>query len=371
MTTKRGTGWPFDKERVRITFVLLLLVVISSLFVAMIRQFLITILLAAIFSGMSQPLYCRLLALFRGRKVLTSAVTLLILVIVIVGPLLGFLGVLASQALHVSQAVGPWVQKQISEPGKLSQWMEKAPFVESLEPYRDQILTKLGELVGAVGNFLVSGLSATTRGTIAFFFHFFLLLYTMFFFLMDGRKLLDKILYYIPLADEDERRMVDKFVSVSRATLKGTLIIGVVQGGLAGMAFAIAGIQGAVFWGTVMTVLSVIPGIGAAIVWLPAVVYLLVTGKVLTAILLAAFCAGVVGTADNFLRPRLVGRDVQMHELLILFGTLGGVLLFGVVGFVIGPVVAALFVVIWEIYGMVFREVLPAARARTNVSTEE
>ena len=345
-----------NEEKVRITFVLLLLVLISALFLAMVREFLMTILLAAIFSGMSQPLHSRLLKLFRGRRGLASTVTLLILVIVIIGPLLAFLGVLASQALQVSQAVGPWIQMQIQDPDR---WLATIPGVEKLEPYREQILTRIGQFVGTVGNFLVNGLSATTRGTLAFLFHFFLLLYTMFFFLMDGQRILIKILYYIPLPHEDEVRMVDKFVSVSRATLKGTIIIGIVQGGLAGVAFAIAGIQGAVFWGTVMTVLSIIPGVGAAIVWLPAVIYLLVTGKVLTGILLGIFCAGVVGTADNFLRPRIVGRDAKMHDLLILFGTLGGILFFGVVGFIIGPILAALFVTIWEIYGMVFREVLP------------
>jgi predicted PurR-regulated permease PerM len=348
-----------NEDKARIAFVLLLLVVITALFVAMIRQFAVTILLAAIFAGMAQPMHSRLLKSFRGRRVLASVVTVLILVVLIVGPLLGFLGVLASQALHVSQKVGPWIQAQIREPDNLSRWLETVPGLERLEPYRDQILTRLGQFVGAVGGFLVNGLSATTRGTVAFLFHFFLLLYSMFFFLLDGQKILTKILYYIPLPHEDEVRIVDKFVSVSRATLKGTLIIGIIQGGLAGIAFAVAGIQGAVFWGTVMTVLSIIPGVGAAIVWFPAVIYLLVTGKVLTGILLGAFCVGVVGTADNFLRPRLVGRDAKMHDLLILFGTLGGILFFGVVGFIIGPVIAALFVTIWDIYGVVFREVLP------------
>jgi predicted PurR-regulated permease PerM len=135
------------------------------------------------------------------------------------------------------------------------------------------------------------------------------------------------------------------------------------QGALAGAAFAVAGLHGAVFWGSVMTVLSIIPGVGAAIVWVPASVYLIVAGHVGAGILLAAFCAAVVGTVDNFLRPRLVGRDIKMHDLLILFSTLGGILLFGVVGFIIGPILAALFVTIWEIYGVVFRDDLPEVAA--------
>jgi len=348
-----------NKESFSRVFVILLLIFISALFVSMIRTFLMTILLAAIFSGISQPLYNRILKAFRGRKALASLCTLLILLIVVVGPLLFFLGVLAAQAVQISQTVGPWIQKQINEPDKITELLDSVPALQELEPYRVQILTKLGQLVGATGNFLVSGLSATTKGTVAFFFQFFILLYTMFFFLSDGGKLLDRMLYYVPLPDEDERRMVDKFVSVTRATLKGTMIIGIVQGGLAGIGFAIAGIGGAVFWGTIMTVLSVIPGIGAALVWVPAVIYLGVTGHVFAGVVLALYCGLIVGTADNFLRPRLVGRDVKMNDLMILFGTLGGILLFGVAGFIIGPIIAALFVTIWEIYGMVFRDVLP------------
>lgn len=347
------------KETFSRAFVVLLVVLITLLFVTMIRGFLMTLLLAAIFSGISQPLYKRLLRLLGGRRALASIMTLLMLLIVIVGPLLFFLGVLASEAFQISQAVGPWIEKQIHQPDKLSRLIDRIPGLDKIEPYRAQIMEKLGQVVGAMGNFLVNGLSATTRGTVSFFFHFFVLLYAMFFFLKDGGRILDKILYYVPLSEKDEARMVDKFVSVSRATLKGTLIIGVVQGALGGIGFAVAGIHGAVFWGTIMTVLSVIPGVGAALVWVPAVVYMVVTGKVVTGIILAVYCGAIVGTADNFLRPRLVGRDTSMGDLMILLGTLGGLVMFGVAGFIIGPILAALFVTIWEIYGVVFRDVLP------------
>jgi predicted PurR-regulated permease PerM len=196
----------------------------------------------------------------------------------------------------------------------------------------------------------------------------------MFFFLMDGGRILDRILYYLPLPPEDEARMVDKFVSVSRATLKGTVIIGVIQGALAGVALAVAGVQGAVFWGTIMTVLSIIPGVGTALVWAPAAIYLMATGHVFAGVALFVFCGAIVGSVDNFLRPRLVGKDTQMHDLLILFSTLGGLLLFGVVGFIIGPILAALFVTVWDIYGTAFRDILPAtsgSRADAGGDTDD
>ena len=149
--------------------------------------------------------------------------------------------------------------------------------------------------------------------------------------------------------------MLDKFVSVTRATLKGTILIGAAQGLLGGLAFWAVGIDGAIFWGTVMTVLSIIPGIGGALIWVPASIVLMTSGEVWRGIALAAFCGLVVGSIDNLLRPLLVGRDTQMHELLIFFSTLGGLLMFGVMGFIVGPILAALFVTVWEIFATAHR----------------
>jgi predicted PurR-regulated permease PerM len=341
-------------------FLIVMVLAISLLFVAMIRQFLITILLAAIFSAMAHPLYARLARAYRGRRAWASVTTLLLILLVIIVPLLGFAGLVAREALRITEVVRPWAEQAIREPGALFDYLERWPVVRQLEPYREEILAKLALLVEGIGNFVFRSLSATTRGTLTFFFQFFLLVYTMFFLLMDGGALLRRILYYLPLGHEDEMRMVDRFVSVTRATLKGTLIIGVIQGTLAGLALAAAGVQGAVFWGTVMVVLSIIPGIGTGLVWGPAAIYLAASGRPTAGILVAVFCLLVVGSVDNFLRPRLVGKDVKMHDLLILFSTLGGLLLFGVAGFIIGPIVAALFVTVWDIYGVTFRDSLPA-----------
>ena len=194
-------------------------------------------------------------------------------------------------------------------------------------------------------------------------FHAFVLFYAMFFFLKDGEAMLRKILYYLPLEERDEKVLLDRFTSVTRATLKGTLVIGIMQGGLAGLAFAFAGIPSAVFWGAVMTVFSVIPGIGTALVWVPAAALLALEGSYGRAAGLTAFCLVVVGSIDNVLRPRLVGQDTKMHELTVFLGTVGGIILFGVVGFIVGPIVAALFVTSWEIAGGTFRELLPESGA--------
>jgi predicted PurR-regulated permease PerM len=181
----------------------------------------------------------------------------------------------------------------------------------------------------------------------------------MFFFLVDGPSILRTILYYIPLGANAEMQLLERFVSVTRATLKGSLLIGALQGTLAGLAFWVCGVPAPAFWGTVMVVLSIIPAIGAALIWIPAVIFLFATGKSTPAIGLLLWCAIVVSTVDNFLRPRLIGRDALMSDLLILLSTLGGIGVFGALGFIVGPIVAALFVTVWHIYGEAFNDWLP------------
>lgn len=349
-----------NKEAINKWVLLLLVFFISALFLSMISQFLMAIFLAGIFSALSHPLYRRFEKWFRGRRTPASIATLLLIVFVVLLPLAGLLGIITAQAIKVGEAVKPWVEQQLAEPDAISDAIKSIPFIDKVEPYRNFILKKAGEMVGGVSGFLINRLSAVTLGTVNFLFMLFIMLYTMFFFLIDGHKLIEKILYYLPLEDHDERRMLDKFSSVTRATLKGTAVIGILQGVLAGTAFAVVGIPSPVFWGAIMAVLSFIPGIGSALVWGPAVIILAATGHLAKAIGLGVFCAAVVGSIDNLLRPILVGRDTQMHELMILFGTLGGIIMFGVVGVIIGPIIAALFVTVWDIYGLAFKDVLPA-----------
>jgi predicted PurR-regulated permease PerM len=339
-------------------FLLLLLVFISILFVQMIRGFILSLLLAAIGASLTYPLYRRLERAFGGRRTAAAVAALVLVVVVVVTPLLGLLGVVAAQAVAVGQSVGPWVKSQLNSPSDIAGYLHRLPFYDRIEPYRGQILERLGELASGVSQFLVNGLSAATRGTVGFIFQFFIMVYAMYFFLIDGRAALNRLTSYVPLPHEDVQTMLDKFVSVSRATLKGTLAVGVVQGGLAGLAFAVVGIQGAVFWGTVMAVLSIIPAVGSGLVWVPAVVYLMIKGQLAAGIGLAVWCLVVVGSVDNVLRPILVGRDTKMPDLLILLSSLGGLSFFGLVGFVIGPVVAALFLSVWEIYRAEFSSYL-------------
>jgi predicted PurR-regulated permease PerM len=214
----------------------------------------------------------------------------------------------------------------------------------------------------------VEGLSSLTVGAVNLVFMTFVFLYSLYFLQLDGDRLMARVLYYLPLKEADERILVEKFHSVTRATLRGSLLIGVLQGTLAGIAFAVAGIPNAVFWGAVMAVMSMIPNVGAALVWIPAAVFLFIQGEQGAAIGLAAFCGLVVGSMDNLLRPILVGKDTKLHELMIFFSTLGGIFMFGFPGILIGPLIASLFVSIWEIYGVEFADCLPQVTALDDPS---
>ena len=360
-----------DKERLNRRALIVLVLFISALFLAMIRQFLMAIILAGIFSAMAHPMYRRLKDRLRGRQYLASMITIIVIFCVVLIPLGGLVGIIATQAIKVGGAARPWVEQRLAEPSKLSSSLEAFPFYDKVAPYRNQILSKAGELVGSTSSFILDRLSAVTRGTVYLIFTLFVMLYCMFFFLVDGGKLLQRMLYYIPLEDHDERQLLDRFTSVTRATIKGTLVIGVLQGGLAGLAFHVVGIPSAVFWGAIMAVLSVIPSVGSALVWGPAAIVLIATGKMASGIGLAAFCGILVGSLDNLLRPILVGKDTQMHELMIFFGTLGGIFMFGIPGMFIGPIIAALFVTVWDIYGEAFKEVLPQVGPGTKRNLPE
>jgi len=357
--------------RFRRIALLLMVAGISILFLLVIQRFVLAVFLAAIFAGLSFPLYRWMVKLLRGRKRLGATCTILVLMVGIGIPLTGFLVLVANEAVQVAHGAEGWVRGQAGTLERLGGLVERIPFAAHLMPEGDELLEHLKEIAGRTGPALMGTVAAATRGTLGFFLQIFVLLYALFFFLVDGRNLLRKILYYIPLSPEEEEQLLERFVSVSRATLKGSLLIGLMQGGLAGLAFWVAGVPGSAFWGTIMVVLSIIPAVGAALVWVPAVIYLFMVGQTASALGLLAWCATVVSLLDNFLRPRLIGRDAKMSDLLILLSTLGGIFLFGAVGFIVGPIVAALFVTVWHIYGEAFKEWLPEVPALAGAKVPE
>ena len=335
--------------------VLVLTVAISAIFLGMISGFLTVLFLAAVISSFIFPLHQFVLRKLGGRETVAAIVTLTVVTLMVVLPLLGLLGMVAAQGYQLSEELLPWIKQQVAADGKgqiqLPEWL---PLRDRIQISNDQIMAKLGEFAGRASQFLLTSLSAATQGTATFFLHLFIMLYAMYFFLKEGPSIQAAVLETLPVPADVKRRLLEKGNSIIRATIKGTIVIGTIQGFLGGVAFAFAGLNGAAFWGAVMAVASVIPGIGTALVWVPAVIYLFATGSTAVAIALIVWCALVVGSIDNVLRPRLVGGDTQMPDLLILISTFGGLSAFGAVGLIVGPTIAGLFVTIWDVFGQTF-----------------
>ena len=179
---------------------------------------------------------------------------------------------------------------------------------------------------------------------------FFVCLYLAFFLLRDGTGLARRVWAAIPLDPGSKRKLFAKFATVIRATVKGNVVVAVAQGALGGLAFWYLNVHGALLWAVLMAFLSLLPAIGAALVWGPVAVFLLATGELGKGIGLAVFGTVVIGLVDNLLRPLLVGKDIRMPDYLVLISTIGGMAIFGINGFVIGPVVAAIFLSVWGIF---------------------
>jgi predicted PurR-regulated permease PerM len=348
-----------ERAHVRRVFLIVLVSGVTLLFAWMIREYLLALLIAALVAAALHPAYRKLTRRLGGRKELAASLIVALLTLLGVAPIVG-LGALAGvQAAALVRQAEPWARDLAKGGPVMQQLVERFPSLSVLERYQVPLTQKLGDLGSQVGTAIVGWGSTAAGQTMTFFLLVFVMLYATFFFLVGGREAMQKVLYYSPLPPEDEERIVGRFLSVARATVKGTLVVGLAQGALGGIGFWVAGIGGAVFWGVAMTALSVIPSIGTAIIWVPGVIFLFATGKTTAAIGLLAWCSLIVATIDNLLRPALVGRDTKLPDVLILISTLGGIVLFGITGFVIGPLIASMFVTVWEIYGEAFRDVLP------------
>lgn len=361
-----GKGLPLE-----LGVLLVVVLGISILFLTMIGDFLVTLILAGAFAGMARGVFLWLTHRLGGRRRLASTLTVVALLLLILVPLGAFLALVLSQAVEVSGQAGPWIQEQTGRWPELTAWLHELPLVGQLVPDQTALVQRTSELVTRIGSFVINNLGAATSGTLNLVLQLFVMLYAVYFFLLDGPAILGRILYYTPLKEEDERELVDQFVSVTRATIKGSILVGLIQGALAGSAFFVLGLPGAAFWSTVMAVLSIIPVLGSGIVWAPASIILVLTGRAAAGLGLALWGLVVVGLVDNFLRPRFVGRDTKMHDLLVLLSTFGGLAMFGVVGFMIGPIIGALFLTVWRLYGTAFKGMLPSAPEWAEEAVEE
>ena len=338
---------PGTADTLRLIMLVVAAVLISAGFVLMVRPFLIALLLAAIAASLARPLFVSLRGWSGGGSHLAAAITLVAVTALVVIPVTWLAYLVTVQAIGVADNVGAVFSRLRAEPELLSlpDWV---PYSEELEARRGDILASLNTAAGQAARLLVASVSAASRGTALFLMDLFIFLYAFFFFVQMDDPILVRLLRFTGLAPATQALLHERVASISRATIKGTLLIGVAQGTLGGIGFWVAGLQGATFWGVVMAVLSVVPGLGPTLVVFGGVVFLLTQSAFASAAGLAVWGFLAVGTVDNVLRPMLVGRDARLHDVMILISTLGGLAMLGAAGLVLGPVLAGLFVAIWR-----------------------
>lgn len=335
----------FEKFRSLFFMGLLLLLTLTILYIF--QPFLYPIFWAAIIAVMFHPMYERMVVKVKNKSLAAFIMLFLVLLILII-PLAIVITLLIAQSYDLYTSISS--RNLEADVNAVFRWLADTPF----QPFVERARTEWPEHISSFGKqaslFTFNSLKSITQNSLHFLFMFFLMMYTLFYFFKDGGRMLKRIMHLSPLGDHYEQMLYQRFTSVTRATLKGTLIIGGIQGFLGGVLFWVTGIEGALVWGVIMTMLSIVPAVGSFVVWLPTGLVMLAIGNVWQGLTILLVGACVISLIDNLLRPPLIGKDIEMHPLLVLFSTLGGIFMFGISGFIIGPIMAALYLAVMSIY---------------------
>ncbi|SMF73145.1 Predicted PurR-regulated permease PerM [Xaviernesmea oryzae] len=336
----------------RISFYVLLILVTLA-FIAVILPFYSAIFWAIVFAIIFFPLHARLEAGLHGRRNIAAALSVLICLCLVIIPGLIVLSSLIQEGNHLYQRIDNGEidvrrllqQLQAALPLFLQERLQ-ALELNGFQELRDRISSSLVQ----GGGFFAGRALSFGQNTLQFFVTFGVMLYLLFFLFRDGRFLARIVRNALPLSDAHTLQFTSKFTSVVRATVRGNIIIAILQGSIGGVAFWALGVGPALLWGVLMSFLSLLPAVGAALIWVPTAIYLALTGFWIKALILVAIGVLVIGLVDNLLRPPLVGKETRLPDYVVLISTIGGISLIGINGFVIGPLIAALFMAAWGIF---------------------
>lgn len=332
---------------------LALLIVVSIAFGWILWPFYGAVFWAAVLAILFMPFHRRVLRGLGHRRNTAALVTLLVCLVIVILPLTAITSSLIQDGMVIYERIrsgeinfGAYFQRVLAA---LPSWLS-----DVLDRFGLSNLSGLQEKLsaGAAEGSQIVAKQAVSIGqnTLDFVISFGIMLYLLFFFLRDGTVLAARIKQAIPLTPDHKQQLFSKFTTVIRATVKGNIVVAATQGALGGVMFWFLGIQGALLWGVIMAFLSLLPAVGAGLIWVPVAIYFLVTGAIWQGVALIVFGVFVIGLVDNVLRPLLVGKDTKLPDYVVLISTLGGMALFGLNGFVIGPVIAALFIAAWDLF---------------------
>jgi predicted PurR-regulated permease PerM len=358
------------ESTVQRAFFFALLLGVTIAFVWLVRGFLQPVFWAVALGIVVYPLHRRVAQWLEPRTTLAAIASLAAVVVVVIVPLIGVIAAVTREAAALYQRLSAG---DIGIDRLYREAQDHLPQVASLlarlgvDPAR--IESQISSAAVDTSRFIASRAFALGQDTVRIAVFFVLMLYLLFFFLRDGPRLLDGLVRALPLGDARERHLLERFAQVSRATIKGTLVVGLVQGVIGAIAFAVLGVGAPVLWGVVIALLSILPAVGTALVWLPAAIFLVANQRLVAGIALIVVGVFGIGLVDNLLRPLLVGRDTRLPDYLILLATLGGLAGFGLAGIIIGPIIAALFLSVWEMAQQEFGPEIEREAASAGLGT--
>jgi len=328
---------------------------VTVLFLYLLKPFFFPIFWAAVIAGIFRPLYRRINGRL-NRPSLSTAILFLIIVLIIFLPALIIGTLVFRESLQLYETLKPDAQNIDRIFRHIIDALADNPFADLFRINRAFLVEKTAEVVGGITNYIFVHLKELTQNTIGLIVKMAIMLYTLFFFIRDGEKFLRMAMRLSNLGMGRESFLYERFIVTARSTLKVTLIIGGIQGILGGLIFIATSVEGALIWGLLMILTAIIPVLGCSIIWAPAGVLMLLTGHIWEGVLILTVGVLVISTVDNLLRPILIGKDVEMHPLLIFLSMLGGIVLFGFSGFVIGPIITSLFLSILQMYEEFYRQ---------------
>ena len=330
-----------------------LLIAVSAAFAVILWPFFGAILWGTALAILFAPLCQRLTREFGNRRTLAALATLVIIVVIVIVPMTLLTVLLVEEASGVYARVR---SGELSFGRYLRQMLEVLPAwaLGLLERFGltdvEGIQARLSAGLARASQFFALQALNIGQNALEFLVSLAVMLYLLFFLLRDGDALYARMRAAVPLRAEHQRELFRKFALVVRATVKGNIVVAIVQGALGGLIFWVLGIHAPLLWAVLMAFLSLLPAVGTALVWLPVALYFLATGAHWQGLILIAYGVFVIGLVDNVLRPVLVGKDTRMPDYIVLISTLGGMAVFGPNGFVIGPLIAALFIAAWDLF---------------------
>jgi predicted PurR-regulated permease PerM len=332
---------------------LLLVVAVSLAFAWILWPFYGAVLWGTVTAIVFTPLYRRLRSSMGQRPNLAAFATVLIIVVLVILPLT----LIAASVLQEAYGIYERVKS-----GELSVARYFRQVIDAMPAWATELFERFGLTnLGTVQERLFAGLATggqffaaqainIGQSTLDFIVNLFVMLYLLFFLLRDGEELLRRVKNAFPLRADQQRALFTKFTVVIRATVKGDVVVALLQGALGGLIFWFLEIRPALLWAAVMAILALLPVVGTGLVWVPVAIYLLATGAIWQGVVLVLYGALVISLVDNILRPILIGKDTKIPDYVVLISTLGGIAAFGAHGFVIGPLIAAMFIAVWDIF---------------------